>query len=71
MKNFATDDPRVRRIGQATWIDTNDRLVFEEQGQGINVFNLRKGPGQQPPLNEVPFDTLDAAITAHLGPREP
>jgi hypothetical protein len=71
MQEFATDDPRVRKIGKATWIDGADRHVFEVQDGGINVFNLRKGPGKQPPLNEAPYDTLDAALVAHLGPREP
>jgi hypothetical protein len=70
MQEFTTDDPRVRKIGKATWIDGADRLVFEAQDGGINVFNLRKGPAQQPPLNEHPYDTLDEAIEAHFGPRE-
>lgn len=69
--SFTTADPRVTKIGEQTWIDGFDRHVFEVQGAGVNVFNLRKGPGQQPPLNEEPYDTLDAAIVAHLGPLEP
>jgi hypothetical protein len=69
--NFTTDDPRVRKIGAQTWIDTNSHFVFEAEAAGINAFNFRKGPGKQPPLTEEPYDTLDAAIAAHLGPREP
>lgn len=69
---FSTTDPRVRRIGPQTWIDAADRLVFEAQTDaGVDVFNLRKGPGRQPPLNEAPYDTLDAAIEQHLGALEP
>lgn len=65
---YSTTDPRVRRIGDQTWIDELDKFVFEAQTvdgvTGINTFDLRKGPGQQPPLNEKPYDTLDAAIAA-------
>jgi hypothetical protein len=71
MSDFATDDPRVRKIGQKTWIDTADRHVFEAQDGGINVFNLRKGPGRQPALNEAPYDTLDAAIRPRPAPPTP
>ncbi len=67
MHAFETVDPRVRKIGDSTWMDHEDRYVFETQRGGVNVFNLRKGPGQMPPLNEHPYDTLDNAIAAHLG----
>lgn len=70
MDTFITDDPRVNRIGDGTWIDADSRYVFEIQGGGVNVFNLRKGPAQTPPLNLEPFDTLDAAVEQYLGPRE-
>lgn len=73
----STTDPRVRQIGATTWIDGLDKYVFEattegaqgETNLGVNVYNLRKGPGQWPPVNEVPYDTLDAAIVATLGER--
>lgn len=67
MNQFSTTDERVRRIGEYTWIDQDDKHVFEVQGGGINVYNLRKGASTRPPLNETPYDTLDEAIAAHLG----
>lgn len=67
MKTFETTDPRVRRIGPDTWIDENDKYVFEAQGGGINVFNLRKTAGRTDPLNETPYAELDAAIAEQLG----
>ena len=67
---FSTDDPRVQKIGEKTWIDHYGRLVFEVQPGGVNVFNFRKGPGQQPALNEKPYPSVDAAIAEHLGSAE-
>lgn len=62
---FSTTDPRVRQISPITWIDGNDRYVFEVQDGKINVFNLRHTSDEK--INEEPYDTLDAAITAYLG----
>lgn len=71
MSDFATTDSRLRKIGDQTWVGPHERYVFEVQQGGVNVFNLRKGPGQTPPLNEKPYATLDEAIIVHLGPLKP
>lgn len=67
-----TTDPRVSQIGRQTWIDRDSKFIFEAADEGgtnlgVNVYNFRKGPGQQPPLNETPYQSLDEAIAEHLG----
>lgn len=67
MRQFSTTDPRVTQIGPQTWVDSvqNTRWVFEPRAGQIQVFDLRTHGTD--PVNEEPFDDLDAAITEYLG----